>query len=132
MPPSRSLRDRINLYRGTVTVVFLLVIGGFVFGIERQIPPSLALLFGMTFVFLLGSTLNTVRAHPLYRPLSAVYTTLLFGIAYVSTGFETTFLLALMGLSILEVVVEAYNYLHGTSYLRLDFMGENTSQQLDS
>ena len=85
MLPSTSLRERISGFRGIVTLVFVLTVATLAVVFDRPVPPSLALLAGMTFVFLLGSTVDVVRSHPLYNPVAATYTTLLFGVAYVST-----------------------------------------------
>ncbi|SDZ78460.1 hypothetical protein SAMN04488065_0287 [Haloplanus vescus] len=123
MVPSNTLRDRISVWRGLVTVGFLLAVVALTVAFDGRIRPSLALLCGLTFVFLLGSAVDAVRTHPLYTPLSAIYTTLLFGVAYVVTGSDAGVLLALTGLSALGALVEIYNYTHGTSYLRLDFDG---------
>ena len=119
MDLSSSLRDRISIYHGAITAVFIVsvVLVQVIYGPLSQV---LAVLLGISVIFCVGSTFNVVRAHSLYHLLSAIYTVVVFGGLYLSTGSDSVGLLAVMGFALLGVAVETYNYRNGTSYLRFD------------
>jgi hypothetical protein len=79
----------------------------------------------LTAAFMSASAFDSVRAHPLYGLSSAVFSALVCGLASALTGGDV-FLLIVTGLALLGVVVELYNYRHGTSSLRLDFIGADS------
>ncbi|WP_313692581.1 phosphatidate cytidylyltransferase [Halorarum halobium] len=120
MLPSDSFRDHVSVYRAGITGAFLLVAAAIWWVVDGPFPPFLAVLIGGTATFMLASTVDAVRAHPLYDVLSAVFTVALFGSWYVLAGSDSTFLLALTGLALLGTGVEVYNYRNGTSYLRFE------------
>ncbi|RDI70679.1 hypothetical protein [Halopelagius longus] len=119
MSPSTRLGSGISRYRAVVAALFTVAASLYVAFVS--IPPLVVIVAVIAVVYSVASAFDTVRTHPLYNLASAVFAALLFGLWYVASNTDGLFLLALTVLSAFGVAVEAYNYRHGTSYLRLDF-----------
>ncbi|MFB6122048.1 MAG: phosphatidate cytidylyltransferase [Haloferacaceae archaeon] len=120
MQPSTSLRSRVSGFRLAVAVAVVVAVVAVVWAFDQPTPPFLVAMVALTAVYLVGSSVDAVRASPRYHLASACYTALLLGVWYVATGADSPFLLGLTILSLVGVAVEAYNYRHGTSHLRID------------
>ncbi|WEL27736.1 phosphatidate cytidylyltransferase [Haloferax volcanii] len=121
MMPSTVLPAGVSRWRVVVFAVVAAVFVGLATLIDGPVDPVLAAMGLLTLVYMAAGAVDTVREHPAFPLASAVYTTFLFAGGYVSGALSNLLWAVLAVLSAFGVVVEAYNYRHGTSYLRLDF-----------
>ncbi|XGI83094.1 hypothetical protein ACEU6E_07365 [Halorutilales archaeon Cl-col2-1] len=115
---SDSLRDRISPYRGGLTVLLLAFLLAAVWLTEAS--PLIYVYFAVPILFLGASTFDSFRDHPVYNLLRGTFVLYLVGGQYLLTP-KSRALLILTILSAFGVAVEAYNYVKGTSYLRVEF-----------
>lgn len=115
-----SLREHgFSVFRALVALLFSILAAALVWFTSEPLSPLLLLMFVLMTAFLVASAFDTVREHSLYTLVSALWTATLFAIWSVleSSLFAGVFAV----ISGVGVLVELYNYRHGTSYLRLDF-----------
>ncbi|MFK8214003.1 phosphatidate cytidylyltransferase [Haloferax volcanii] len=118
---STVLPTGVSRWRVAVFAVITVVLAGLFSLTDEPVSPALAAMGLLTLVYIASTAVDAVREHPGFPLASAVYTTLLFAAGYASGALSNLLWGVLAVLSALGVVVEAYNYRHGTSYLRLDF-----------
>jgi hypothetical protein len=89
-------------------------------------PAAVAMLL-LCAAFFAASAFPTIRAHPAYTLLNAGYVAALFTLWYLvvraSPGVGSVAVDAIGAFAVLAaggLLVELYNYRHGTSYLRLE------------
>lgn len=113
--------DGVSPYRLALAVAFgLVAVAVVVLTNDPLTRPFVAMFVVLGELSLLASSFDVVRAHPLYDVGHAVSLTALFVLWYVAAD-RSPVLAGLAVLAAAGVVVEAYNYRHGTSYLRIDF-----------
>ncbi|MFC6825835.1 phosphatidate cytidylyltransferase [Halopelagius fulvigenes] len=119
MSPSIAFGSGISRYRAVVALAFAVVVSLFVASVP--LPPLAVVLAVVTVLYLGASAFDAVRSHPAFNLVSAAYGVLLFGLWYLISDAAGVVLLVFTALAAAGFVVEAYNYRHGTSYLRFDF-----------
>ncbi|SFG10111.1 hypothetical protein SAMN04488063_1421 [Halopelagius inordinatus] len=119
MSPSLPFGGGISRYRAVVAAVFTALVVLWVAFVP--LSPVAVALAAVSVVYFVANAFDSVRSHPLYDLASAAFVALLFALWYSISDADSAFLAALTVLAALGVVVEAYNYRHGTSHLRFDF-----------
>lgn len=118
--PSSNVTDGINTWGATVFVALVLGFGGIVYLLDEPFSPEFIAVAAVGLVYVGTSMFDVVREHPMYNLASAICTVLIFGGIYLLESRQGVIFLALAVLSVFGVLVETYNYWHGTSYLRID------------
>ncbi|GGC63480.1 hypothetical protein GCM10007209_26980 [Haloferax sulfurifontis] len=116
--PSAVLHAGVSRWRLAVFAVVAVVLVALLSLTDESVSPALAVMGLLTLVYMFAGAVDAVREHPVFPLASAVYTTLLFAGGYASGALSNLLWGVLAVPSALGVVVEAYNYRHGTSYLR--------------
>ncbi|WP_172795750.1 phosphatidate cytidylyltransferase [Haloferax sp. Q22] len=115
---SAVLPAGVSRWRLVVFAVVTTVLAGLLSLTDEPVSPALAAMGLLTLVYMFAGAFDAVREHPGFPLASAVYTTLLFAGGYASGALSNLLWGVLAVLSALGVAVKAYNYRHGTSYLR--------------
>ncbi|WP_199522914.1 phosphatidate cytidylyltransferase [Haloferax sp. Atlit-6N] len=119
--PSAVLHTDVSRWRLAVFAVVAVVLVALLSLTDESVSPALAAMGLLTLVYMATGAIDAFREHPVFPLASAVYTTLLFAGGYASGALSNLLWGVLAILSAVGVAVEAYNYRHGASYLRLDF-----------
>ena len=103
-----------------LAAVALLAVGVALVALDGPSPdPIFVVVFVLAVGFFLVSAFDSVRAHEGFTLAQATWTALVFGLL-VAAGNRGLFFTALAALAGLGALVEAYNYVAGTSHLRIE------------
>lgn len=115
-----GILDGVSAYRAVVAAAMGLLVASFALFLDDAVTPTLAAIYVLLVGYFVATAFDWIREHPAFRLASTAWTAVMF--VLLSLGPENSpFFLALAALTALGVLVEAYNYRRGTSYLRIDW-----------
>lgn len=116
-----GILDGVSASRAVAAAVMCLLVTSFAVFLDDTVTPTLAAVYALFGVYFVAIAFDSVRAHPAYHLVSVTWTVVMFALLYLGPSENSPFFLALAALTALGALVEAYNYRHGTSYLRIDW-----------
>lgn len=116
-----GLVDGVSTYRAVVAAGMCLLVTSFVLFLDETVTPTLAAIYVQFVGYFVATAINWIREHPAFHLVSTAWTAVMFVLLYLGPVENSPFFLALAALTGAGVLVEAYNYRHGTSHLRIDW-----------
>lgn len=116
-----GILDGVSMPRTVAAAVMCMLFGSFAVFLDDTVTPTLAAIYALFVAYFVAMAFDSVRAHPAYHLVSVAWMVVMFVLLSLGPGENSPFFLALATLTALGALVEAYNYRHGTSHLRIDW-----------
>lgn len=111
----------VSTSRAVAAAVMCLLVVWFEIFLDAPLTPTLTTIYVVLLAYGVADAFDSVREHPAYRLASSIWAVLGLMLLYLGPLENSPVVLAVVGLMSVNVLVEAYNYRHGTAHLRIDW-----------